>query len=58
MSDDPDESEESLPESGAERRPHSHLIDPMGTYDLWMGFFKDSDANVLNLMSGDPYDYL
>jgi hypothetical protein len=30
----------------------------MGTYDLWMGFFKDSDANVLNLMSGDPYDYL
>jgi hypothetical protein len=26
-------------------------------YDLWMGF-KDSDANMLNLMSGDPYDYL
>jgi len=31
-----------------------HLIARMGTYDLWMGFFKDSEDNVLSLMSEVP----
>jgi predicted enzyme related to lactoylglutathione lyase len=31
-----------------------HLIAKMGTYDLWMGFFKDSEDNVLSLMSEVP----
>lgn len=28
-----------------------HLIARMDTYDLWMGFFNDSEDNVLSLMS-------
>jgi methylmalonyl-CoA/ethylmalonyl-CoA epimerase len=28
-----------------------HLIARMDTYDLWMGFFNDSEENVLSLMS-------
>ena len=31
-----------------------HLIARMGTHDLWMGFFKDSEDNVLSLMSEVP----
>jgi len=31
-----------------------HLIARMGAYDLWMGFFKDSEDNVLSLMSELP----
>ena len=31
-----------------------HLIARMGTYDLWMGFFRDSEDNVLSLMSEVP----
>lgn len=28
-----------------------HLIARMDTYDLWMAFFKDSEGNLLGLMS-------
>jgi methylmalonyl-CoA/ethylmalonyl-CoA epimerase len=28
-----------------------HRIAKMGRYDLWMGFFRDSEGNVLSLMS-------
>jgi methylmalonyl-CoA/ethylmalonyl-CoA epimerase len=31
-----------------------HLIAKMGAYDLWMGFFRDSEDNVLSLMSEVP----
>jgi predicted enzyme related to lactoylglutathione lyase len=31
-----------------------HLIAKMDKYDLWMGFFKDSEDNVLSLMSELP----
>ena len=30
------------------------LIAPMGTYDLWMAFFRDSEQNLLALMSEVP----
>lgn len=35
-----------------EREPH--LIARMPDYDLWMGFFRDSEANLLALMSEVP----
>lgn len=31
-----------------------HLIARMDTYDLWMAFFKDSEGNLLGLMSEKP----
>jgi predicted enzyme related to lactoylglutathione lyase len=31
-----------------------HMIARMGSHDLWMGFFKDSEDNVLSLMCEVP----
>jgi methylmalonyl-CoA/ethylmalonyl-CoA epimerase len=31
-----------------------HLIARMNTYDLWMAFFRDSEQNLLALMSEVP----
>ena len=31
-----------------------HLIAQMGTYDLWMAFFYDSEDNMMALMSEAP----
>jgi methylmalonyl-CoA/ethylmalonyl-CoA epimerase len=31
-----------------------HLVAPMPTYDLWMGFFRDSENNLMALMSEVP----
>ena len=31
-----------------------HVIAKMGAYDLWMGFFRDSEDNVLSLMCEVP----
>jgi methylmalonyl-CoA/ethylmalonyl-CoA epimerase len=28
-----------------------HIVAPMPTYDLWMTFFRDSENNLLGLMS-------
>jgi methylmalonyl-CoA/ethylmalonyl-CoA epimerase len=28
-----------------------HIIANMGTYDLWMAFFRDSEHNLLGIMS-------
>lgn len=28
-----------------------HLVAKMGTYDLWMAFFRDSENNLMSLMS-------
>ena len=42
---------QTLEERGAKILNPPHLIARMDTYDLWMGFFKDSEDNVLSLMS-------
>jgi methylmalonyl-CoA/ethylmalonyl-CoA epimerase len=31
-----------------------HLVAPMPTYDLWLAEFRDSEGNVLALMSEVP----
>lgn len=33
-----------------------HLVAPMPTYDLWLADFKDSEGNILALMSEVPKD--
>jgi predicted enzyme related to lactoylglutathione lyase len=40
-----------LRQRGVEIASAPHLIARMGTHDLWMGFFKDSEGNTLSLMS-------
>jgi predicted enzyme related to lactoylglutathione lyase len=40
-----------LAERGAVFEGPPHLIAKMGTYDLWMGFFRDSEDNLLAIMS-------
>jgi catechol 2,3-dioxygenase-like lactoylglutathione lyase family enzyme len=40
-----------LEERGVKIVEPPHLIARMDTYDLWMGFFNDSEDNVLSLMS-------
>jgi catechol 2,3-dioxygenase-like lactoylglutathione lyase family enzyme len=32
-----------------------HVIADMGTYDLWMAFLRDSEHNLLGLMSEVPH---
>jgi len=32
-----------------------HIIANMGTYDLWMAFFRDSEHNLLGIMSEVPH---
>jgi catechol 2,3-dioxygenase-like lactoylglutathione lyase family enzyme len=32
-----------------------HVIANMGTYDLWMAFFRDSENNLLGIMSEVPH---
>lgn len=43
-----------LEQSGVRIVASPHIIARMGTHDLWMGFFKDSEDNVLSLMSEVP----
>jgi methylmalonyl-CoA/ethylmalonyl-CoA epimerase len=40
-----------LKESGARFEDEPHLIAKMPTHDLWMTFFRDSEENLLALMS-------
>ncbi|MGB8988254.1 MAG: VOC family protein [Candidatus Sulfotelmatobacter sp.] len=40
-----------LKESGAHFEDEPHLIAKMPTHDLWMTFFRDSEGNLLALMS-------
>ena len=44
----------SLLETGVKFEDKPHLIAPMPTYDLWMTFFRDSEQNVMALMSEVP----
>jgi methylmalonyl-CoA/ethylmalonyl-CoA epimerase len=43
-----------LSDKGVRFEAAPHLIAPMPTYDLWMGFFYDSENNVMALMSEVP----
>jgi predicted enzyme related to lactoylglutathione lyase len=39
---------------GVEFMVKPHLVAPMPTYDLWLADFKDSEGNILALMSEVP----
>ncbi len=43
-----------LAAGGARFVDEPHVIAPMPTYDLWMTFFRDSEDNLLALMSEVP----
>jgi methylmalonyl-CoA/ethylmalonyl-CoA epimerase len=43
-----------LSEFGVRFQSVPRMIAPMATYDLWMGFFLDSEDNVMALMSEVP----
>src|SRR5882757_4081161 len=43
-----------LLELGAKIEAPPRLIAPMPTYDLWMNAFRDSEGNILELMSEIP----
>ncbi len=45
---------QTLEQHGVGIQAEPHLIAHMGRYDLWMGFFRDSEDNVLSLMSEVP----
>jgi methylmalonyl-CoA/ethylmalonyl-CoA epimerase len=40
-----------LSEAGVRFERPPHLIAKMDSYDLWMAFFRDSENNLLSLMS-------
>lgn len=39
---------------GASFEAGPHIVAPMPAYDLWMAFFRDSEGNLLALMSEVP----
>ena len=43
-----------LKDAGAKFEDEPHVIAQMPTYDLWMTFFRDSENNLLALMSEVP----
>jgi len=45
---------EVLSQRGVKFEGKPHIVAPMGTYDLWMAFFRDTENNVLALMSNVP----
>jgi catechol 2,3-dioxygenase-like lactoylglutathione lyase family enzyme len=44
-----------LAERGVSFDDQPHIIANMGTYDLWMAFFRDSEHNLLGIMSEVPH---
>jgi methylmalonyl-CoA/ethylmalonyl-CoA epimerase len=52
--DDIEQAFQTLETRGARIISRPHRIAELGAYDLWMGFFKDSEDNVLSLMSEVP----
>jgi methylmalonyl-CoA/ethylmalonyl-CoA epimerase len=40
-----------LAQRGVSFDDQPHIIANMGTYDLWMAFFRDSEHNLLGIMS-------
>jgi predicted enzyme related to lactoylglutathione lyase len=49
--DDIQEAWENLSESGVDLRRPPHLLARMNDHDLWMAFFRDTEGNMLALMS-------
>jgi len=49
--DDIDGTYRTLAERSVAFQGKPHLVAPMEHYDLWMAFFRDSEENVLALMS-------
>ncbi len=45
---------EALTGRGVHFEAKPHLVAKMQTYDLWMGFFRDSENNLLAIMSEAP----
>ena len=52
--DDIEKVYETLKARGVEFIIKPHLVAPMPTYDLWLADFKDSEDNILALMSEVP----
>ena len=44
-----------LVERGVSFDDQPHIIADMGTYDLWMAFLRDSEHNLLGIMSEVPH---
>jgi predicted enzyme related to lactoylglutathione lyase len=49
--DDIQQQYESMQARGVQFEDKPHVVAPMPTYDLWMTFFRDSENNLLGLMS-------
>ncbi len=52
--DNIDTAYQALTERGVPFDDRPHLIASMETYELWMAFFRDSEQNVLSIMSEVP----
>jgi methylmalonyl-CoA/ethylmalonyl-CoA epimerase len=48
------EAADQLSKQGVKFESKPHVIARMETYDLWMGFFRDPDNNLLSIMSEIP----
>jgi methylmalonyl-CoA/ethylmalonyl-CoA epimerase len=46
---------EKMKESGARFEDEPHLVARMPAHDLWMTFFRDSEGNLMGLMSEEPH---
>jgi methylmalonyl-CoA/ethylmalonyl-CoA epimerase len=46
---------EKMKESGVHFEDEPHLITRMPAHDLWMTFFRDSEGNLMGLMSEVPH---
>jgi len=46
---------QTLSSRGVQFEGQPHLIARMPDYDLWLGFFRDSEGNLLALMSEVPH---
>jgi predicted enzyme related to lactoylglutathione lyase len=44
-----------LQERGVAFEEQPGFVANMGTYDLWIGFFRDSEQNILGLLSEVPH---
>jgi methylmalonyl-CoA/ethylmalonyl-CoA epimerase len=44
-----------MKESGARFEDEPHLVARMPAHDLWMTFFRDSEGNLMGLMSEEPH---
>jgi methylmalonyl-CoA/ethylmalonyl-CoA epimerase len=49
--DDINQQYEQIQSRGVKFEDKPHLVAPMPTYDLWMTFFRDSENNLLAMMS-------